>query len=100
MRTRRMTGKIDAVRIAAEARGILVDPGDGSAALIRHRQQVAVQLPHIVEIDRDKMRAGIDEYLGRKAVIFRKLAAPGTAMNENVDRRIGLFRSIEIGAFD
>ena len=31
----RMAGQIDAVRIAAEARGVLVDPGDRAAHLAR-----------------------------------------------------------------
>ena len=59
MRARRMAGHVDAVRIAAEARGILADPGDSAAHLLGHRHQVAAGLIDVDEVEHDEVRAGV-----------------------------------------
>src|SRR4051812_10400063 len=79
---------IERVGVAAEACGVLVDPGHRPPALIDHGHQVAVELGHVVEIDRDEMRTGLDERLRQIGGLARAAAAPGAAMQEDQDRRV------------
>ena len=67
MRARGTAGNIDAARVAAEARGILVHPGDRAAHLLGHRHQAAAGVDHVDEVGHDEMRAGMHEQLGRVA---------------------------------
>src|SRR5262245_41347492 len=97
MRARRMSDEIDPALIAAEARSILVGPGDRTAALIDHRKDIAIGLADIVEVDRSKMRAGLDEVLGHEGVLRRAPAAPGAAMQKD---RNGRVRALRLEDFD
>ena len=56
---------IKPVRIAAETRDVLVDPGDCAADLIGEHHQIAADILHPVEIGDDVMRPGGEEHLGR-----------------------------------
>jgi hypothetical protein len=75
-----MAADVKLRQIAAELRRIVVDPGDGAADLLRHDAKIAIGLLDRDEIDRDVMRARIDEHLGRIAVIFRRTAEPCAAI--------------------
>src|SRR5215471_6891724 len=46
------------------------------------------------------MRAGIDESLGHVGCALGIAAAPSTAMDKNVDRRVGLFSYIDVELLD
>ena len=81
-----MRRHIKPLAVAAEAFRIAPGPGDGAAHLLEHRQQVAAGLIDIDEIDKDRMRAGANERLGLERVIGRLVAAPGAAVNEEIDR--------------
>src|SRR5258706_13245423 len=96
----RMARYVDPVRIAAEACGILVDPGHGAAYLLHHRHQVALGLDDIVEVEHCEMRASIDEHLSRRGIILGQPRAPGTAVDEHVDWRIRRFGGVKIDSLD
>ena len=55
MTARGMAAHIESVRIAAEARGILINPGDGAAYLVRHHAQVAIGGLDGDEIEHDEI---------------------------------------------
>ena len=95
-----MAADIDALGIAAEAFGILVDPGDGAADLRHQHAEVAAGGLHPDEVERDVMRPGIDEHLRRKTGILRRAPAPCAAMHVNEDRRARLAGAIDIELFD
>src|SRR5437764_2409021 len=87
MRTGGLTADIDPIAVAAEARGVLVDPGDGAANLVGHRKQAAADILHPGEIRDDVMRPGAHEHFGRGVVVRRLAAGPGAAINEHEYRR-------------
>src|SRR4051794_24299535 len=87
MRTGGLTADIDPIAVGAKARGVLVDPGDGAANLVGHRQQAAADILHPGEIGGDVMRPGAHEHFGRGVVVRRLAAGPGAAMNEHEYRR-------------
>src|SRR5438874_2534792 len=87
MRTGGLTADIDPIAVAAEARGVLIDPGDGAAILVGHREQAAADILHPGEIGRDVMRPGPHEHFGGGVVVRRLAAGPGAAMNEHEYRR-------------
>src|SRR6266851_4103745 len=63
---------VDSVGIAAETRGVLVDPSDAAAYLRRHHAEVSARLLHRIEVQDDIMRPSIDEHLrGVAAVLGR-----------------------------
>ena len=65
-----MTTDKDALRIAPEARRVLVHPRDPSPDLRRHRPEVPTGLLNGNKIQRHIVRPGIDEHLGRVAVLL------------------------------
>src|SRR6476619_4941239 len=95
-----MAAYVDSVRIASEARSVLVDPGDTATYLRRHHAEVPAHLLHRNEVQRDVMRPGIDEHLGGIAVLFCETQEPVPAMDEDEDRRIGAVSSINIELFN
>ena len=86
--------------IAAEARRVAVDPGDGAAHLVGHRGEVALGLDHVVEVDRDVVRARMHESLGLIGGVPGEPAAPRAAMDEHMHRRILFARRIEVEPLD
>src|ERR1051325_5094328 len=91
---------VKALGITAEGCGVLVDPGYGTAHLADHRHQIAASVGDLREIDDDKMRAGVDEDLGRKSKVLGLPVAPGAAVNVDVYRRVGARRSMDVDLFD
>ena len=100
MRARRMAGQVDAVRIAAEARCVLADPGDGAAHLLGHRHQVPAGLIDVDEVEHDEVSAGVHIEFGGVAMLFGEANPPRAAMHEHLHRRIRLGRREDIEAFD
>ena len=84
----RVASDIDALRIAADARGILVDPGNGAADLLHHRHQVAASVLHLHEIEHDKIRAGVHEHFRGKGEFLGLTVAPRAAVDVDIDRRV------------
>ena len=55
-----MAADVETVRIAAETRGVFVDPCNAAADLVRHHAKVAVCCLNRDEIEHDVMGASID----------------------------------------
>src|SRR5213593_2083597 len=91
-----MAGDVDAARIATEACGVLVDMGDGAAHLLRHRHQVAADVIDVVEINDDAVGACVHEQLSQERELARAAAAPGAAVDIDVDRRVVLLATIDV----
>ena len=72
--------QIEPAGIAAEALGVAIDPGDRAPALVDHRHDVAVGLRHVVELDVDEVRAGLDERLSEVGAVGRTGGRPGTGI--------------------
>src|SRR5205807_4094896 len=45
-------------------------------------------------------RAAADEQLGCECVVLRETSSPGAAVDEDVDRRIGALRSVDVEPLD
>jgi hypothetical protein len=60
----------DTLRITTEAQGVLVDPSDASPYLSRHHSEVPAGLFDANKIQGHIVRPGIDEHLGRVAVLL------------------------------
>ena len=99
MRAGGMAGDIDALGIGAEAGGVFVDPGDGAADLLRHRQQIAAGLLNLHEVEDDEVGAGVDEHLGRTGEIFGLAVAPCAAVDVDIHRRIGPVSFVDVELF-
>ncbi len=95
-----MSGDIDSIRIAAEARGIFINPGERAANLTDHRHQIATGFRNLHEIDDDEMGPGIDEQFCRKSEVFRLAVAPCSAMNVDVHGRMGARGFVDVEFFD
>src|SRR5207302_7919304 len=80
---RGMPAQVELTGVAAEARGISVHPGDRAPALIDHGKQITVGFEHVVEIDRDEMRARPDERLRHPGGLRRTTTTPGAAVDED-----------------
>ena len=93
-----MRRNVKSLAVAAELIRVAPGPGDGAANLLIHRQQIAAGLIDIDEVDEDGMRAGARERLGLERVIGRLVAAPGAAMDEQIDGRVrrGTAENIEL----
>ena len=88
------------VGIATEAGRILVDPGDGAAHLVGHRHEIAAGLGDVDEIERHEMRPCMHEQLSLERIVLRQAAAPGPAVDEDMDRSIRAPGRIKIGSLD
>src|SRR6187399_1347138 len=96
----RVARNVEPIRVSAEARRVLVNPAYRPADLIGHSHQVAVHLGSIIEVHRNKMRAGIDETLGHVGRTPCITTTPSTAMEENINWRVGLFGCIDLHFLD
>ena len=99
MGTGGMAIQMDPVRVAAEARGVAVHPGDGAAHLIDHRSEIAARGFHVDEVRRDVMCAGIHEHFGSKAVMLGCPGPPSAAMQIYGDRSVRRGGEIQIELF-
>src|SRR5690348_801540 len=88
MRARGLPREIDLVRVAAEARRVLVDPDDGAPDLIGHDADVATGRFDRDKIGRNIMRARPRDVLRREMVFLGAAVLPGAAMGENENRRV------------
>src|SRR5512143_2450671 len=95
-----MAADVESAGVAAETRGIFVGPGNSTPHLFRHDADVTIRRAHRSEIERDVIYTGIDEKLGREAVVLRFSAKPSATMYEHEDRRIGFLGRIQIQRFD
>ena len=95
-----MAADVEPVRVAAEARGVLVDPGDRAAHLPRHDHQVAAGIVDIGEIENDAVGAGMHEHLGQEGEVGGAAVAPGAAVNEDLDRRVGRSGPVDVELLD
>src|SRR6185437_16999796 len=86
MAARGMAADKEPIRIAAEALGILVDPGDGALHLLGHHADIAIGAARLDEIEHDEGGAGIVEQLGGVAIFLGLAVEPGAAMDEDEDR--------------
>ena len=63
-------------------------------------REVAAQVSHRREIGHDEMRPRVDEELRRKSVVLGRAAAPGAAVDVNIDRGAGLRSTIYVNTFN
>ena len=83
-----MRRNVKPLAIAAKTFGVAPGPGQRAAHLLVHREKIAARLLDIDEVDDDGVRAGLQQRLGLQGVIGRLVAAPGAAMDENIDRSV------------
>src|SRR5205807_8186874 len=74
--------------VAAEALGVLVDPANGAAHLLDHGKEAAARIVDIGEVEDDEMRPGPHEWFGQASVVGGAVGAPGSAVDEDIDRRV------------
>ena len=100
VRPRRMAGHVDASGVAAEARGVARYPDERAADLLGDRQEACARVLHPGEVRYDVVGARVDEHLGRERVVLRHAGAPGAAVDEHMDRRVGALGAIEVELLD
>src|SRR5262245_65946263 len=100
MSARGMTPDEDTFRIATKARGILVEPCDTSPYLRRHRPKVPASLFDGDKIQGHIVRPGIDENLGRIAVLLCRTHPPGAARDEEEHQGAGSTRPRDVKLCD
>ena len=88
------------VAVAAEFFGVAINPADRAPHLLDHREQAAFGVVDIGEVEHDEMRAGMHERLGQAGELGRSAVPPSAAVNEDRDRRVRLWRAINIEPFD
>ena len=82
-----MAIQMDTVRVAAEARGVAMHPGDGAAHLIDHRSEIAARGFHVDEVRHDVMYAGI-------ARTFRQQSQSDRLPRSAIRRHASIWRSV------
>src|SRR5260370_14954774 len=100
MPSRRMAANIEAVPVTTKFLGILVDPGDSAAHLIRHHAEIPSGFLDGDKVESDVVSAGIYEHLGREGIILGFSAKPSPAMNEDKDRCVRALRAIYVEFLD
>ena len=86
--------------IATERCGVFVNPRHGTPHLIRHHAKIAICGFDGNKVEREVVRAGIDENFGREGVVFRRTAKPGAALDEDEDRSIWPLGTIDVELFN
>src|SRR5262245_9746097 len=100
MASGRMAADIQAIGIAVERPGVLVDPRNGAADLCGHHPHIASHVLHRGKIRNDVMCTGHDKHLSRISEVPGRSAKPAAAMDHHKDwcpRAIG---PIDIELFD
>ena len=100
MRAGGMGREIKPSGITAKARGIAVDPGDCAAHLLDHGKQACAGVVHIRKVENDVMRPCLHERFGQKRVIGTAIGPPRATVDENVDRRIRRFGTVDVELLD
>src|SRR5215813_2122275 len=96
MRARRLSPDIKPVHVAADMRGILVDPGDAPLHLIGHDADIAAGLWRIYEIERDVIHAGLHEHLRREMIFACRPVLPRAAMRKDENRLAWFFGAEDV----
>src|ERR1700686_1025097 len=99
MRAGRMRNQMQPVAVAAEFLGVAIDESDRAPHLLDHREQAAAGFVDIGEVEHDEMRAGMDEWLGQAGEFGSSAVPPSAAVNKNRDRRVRLWRAVNIETF-
>src|ERR1700730_9498004 len=100
MRAGGMGREIKPSGITAKARGIAVDPGDCPAHLLDHGKQACAGVVHIRKVENDVMRPCLHERFGQKRVIGTAIGPPRATVDENVDRRLRRFGTVDVELLD
>src|ERR671919_1560114 len=100
MRAGRMPGDVDLIWIAAEARGVFVDPCYCGANLLRHWHEAAAGILDLHEVWYHPMSAGIDEHFGQISRVLCLAVAPRAAVNEDINRRIPTASFVNVELLD
>src|SRR5215471_2787464 len=100
MSARGMAPDEDTLRIATEARGVLVDPSYASPYLRGHHPEVPAGLFDGNKVQRHIVRPSTDKHLGRVAEILCRAPQPVASMDEDEDRRIGAVGPVNVEFFD
>src|SRR5687768_11808832 len=99
MSTRRMAGDVNAVRIPAEAFGMVMNPRNRALERLHDRHDHASSALHTAEIECNEMRPCIDEHRGEKSVVLGVPHMPAPAMQEDMYRRVRAAGPIEVKLF-
>src|SRR5207244_2205328 len=65
-----------------------------------NRQEIALGILNAVKVDADPMPSGAYDHLGEKGIVLYRTRPPSAAVDEYVDRRVGLARCKEIEFLD
>src|SRR6516225_9035266 len=95
-----MAADENTLRIAAEARRVLVDPSDAPPHLCRDHAEIPAGLFDGNKIQRYIVRPGIDEHLGRVAVLLCQTYLPVATVDEDEDRRVWVVGPVNVELFD
>src|ERR1043166_6097368 len=95
-----MAADVDALGVAAEARGVLAHPGDTAAYLCGHDAEIAARFVDVVEVEGDVVRAGRDEHFRREAVILGRAELPSAAVDEHEPRRVRRLAAVDVELLD
>src|SRR5438094_4262557 len=100
MAARRSAAKIEFIGVATEGSRVPVHPGDGAAALVDHREQVAVGLSDVREIDHNEIGARLHERFGIDGELARPPSAPAATVNEDHDRGVRTLGLVDVDLLD
>src|SRR5215467_10440462 len=70
MAARRVPPDIEAVTITIESVSISINPGDSATHLLSHNTEITVCLLYCNEVERNIVRAGIDNHFGWKGEVL------------------------------
>src|SRR5215470_1947551 len=96
MSTRGMPPDIEAVTITVEFVSIFINPGDSAKHLFSHNAEITVSLLYCNEVNRNIVRAGIDNHFGWEGVVFCLSNKPSPTVNHHKDRCLRAFCAIDI----
>src|SRR3954468_10472066 len=96
----RSAGEVEAVRVAAKARGVALYPGHGAAYLIGQYEKVADDVGDLIEVDRYEAHAGLPVRLRSQGRAPCSAPAPRAAMQEHIDGRIRRAGGVDVEPFD
>src|SRR5262245_42244979 len=96
MSTRGVPRDIEALTVTIELVSISINPGDSAKHLLSHNAEITVSLLYGNEVNRNIVRAGIDNHFGREGVVLCLSHKPSPTVNHHKDRCLRAFRAIDI----
>src|SRR5688572_5137684 len=96
MRSRRVPGQIDAIRIAVEQYRVAVNPRDGATYLLCQRHQITLRVDDVVEVNAYEVRACVNIHLRHECAASRGAFAPLAAVYVHAYRGVRAARGIEV----